>query len=558
MESLLLLLGTKLMERKKFRDYMEIYAISLLLLAGSGAILPSIRFLFLSLALLIVLNACCVFLAFFVEAPEVRLGWTNIRRLLLTSLFVPCLAFPLATVIFIVLPRTEYPILGFLERPRSVRTGFTDTVRLGVTSKIYEDEGARFRVHMERLQGVDLYFRGIVLDSFDGVSWKRSDSRPRRPPPLKGRAVSQVVILEPQDHPYLFALDRPVELNMKEARAFPDLSFVSLRPIEKRVTYRAVSLLSEAIPASGEDLRLFCEVPPTISRQIRGLAFQLTRGRDEEGKVREVTEYLKKNHLHVLSGLPVSKDPLEDFLFVKRQGNCEFFASACAILLRIAGVPTRLVGGFKGGYYNELGGYYLVTGRHAHVWVEAYIRGKGWVRIDPTPPSAPPMNLLLRLRMVLDTMNYLFYRSVLGYSLEKQLKILDLLRNVRLKRPSIRFEWNHLLRFLLPALLLFALPLLWKRKKRSREEILLGLFLKRMRRMGYLKRPCDGLTEFVFQIADRDLRERVEGFVSAFEALYYRDIPVGKAEFNRLRGLIKGIKKKTSSSPAPKGPLRRR
>ena len=74
--------------------------------------------------------------------------------------------------------------------------------------------------------------------------------------------------------------------------------------------------------------------------------------------------------------MPLTTHPVEDFLFKYRYGNCEYFASAMAVMLRMSGIPSRLVGGYRGGYYIEVGKYYLIPEKNAHVWVEAYIDNK--------------------------------------------------------------------------------------------------------------------------------------------------------------------------------------
>ncbi len=96
-------------------------------------------------------------------------------------------------------------------------------------------------------------------------------------------------------------------------------------------------------------------------------------------------------------------DPIADFLLNKRKGHCQYFASALTMLLRSLDIPSRLVVGFRPGDYNEVGEYFLVQQRHAHVWVEAYfsveelnaysvpvpsyVKRGAWMRLDATPPG---------------------------------------------------------------------------------------------------------------------------------------------------------------------------
>lgn len=80
------------------------------------------------------------------------------------------------------------------------------------------------------------------------------------------------------------------------------------------------------------------------------------------------------------------RDPVEEFLFVRRSGHCEYFASALALMLRSVQIPARLVTGFKGADFHPSEGYYEVQQRHGHVWVEAFVDGQ-WIVLDPTPAA---------------------------------------------------------------------------------------------------------------------------------------------------------------------------
>src|SRR6185312_9285340 len=97
-------------------------------------------------------------------------------------------------------------------------------------------------------------------------------------------------------------------------------------------------------------------------------------------KAAAIQDYLKSNFsysLQMASERPA--DPLAYFLFERKQGHCEYFASAMAILLRTVGIPTRVVNGFRTGEYNDLTGQYIIRGRDAHSWVEVYLPAYGWV-----------------------------------------------------------------------------------------------------------------------------------------------------------------------------------
>src|SRR5690606_13368344 len=85
----------------------------------------------------------------------------------------------------------------------------------------------------------------------------------------------------------------------------------------------------------------------------------------------------------------LGEHPVDDFLFNTRSGFCEHYASAFAFLMRAAGIPARVVTGYQGGEVNPIGGYLIVRQSEAHAWVEVWLEGRGWVRIDPTAAVSP-------------------------------------------------------------------------------------------------------------------------------------------------------------------------
>ncbi|TXT22148.1 MAG: transglutaminase, partial [Planctomycetota bacterium] len=117
-------------------------------------------------------------------------------------------------------------------------------------------------------------------------------------------------------------------------------------------------------------------------------------------------------------------DAVEDFLFNRKQGHCEYFASALGLMLRAVNIPARLVSGFKGGDQNASTGYFVVQGRHAHVWVEALLNGR-WRVLDATPASrsdsvkslAPKSNLI---RALADFCSDVWSHHIVGMSFNEQ------------------------------------------------------------------------------------------------------------------------------------------
>jgi transglutaminase-like putative cysteine protease len=296
------------------------------------------------------------------------------------------------------------------------------------------------------------------------------------PPAGAERQVIDVVSLAA---PVAFALDRPVafELEAPRAGASTELQLaprwsgeVGLRlappgapPVgegsedtraELRsppgVRYIAYSR-DDASPISGGEhgrapaapsddaLAAYLQLPPTLPARVGALAREIMApAREPADKVRAVVGWLRTTHTYSLR-LPrptPGLDPALSFLFDTPEGHCEYFATATALLLRAAGIPTRYVNGYLGGEWNDIGHYVAVRDNRAHSWVEAFLPAAGWVRVDATPPM-PALARAGRVRQAFDSLDFHWSRWVVGYDLSLQLELgRRLARHVGLHAPE--------------------------------------------------------------------------------------------------------------------------
>ena len=108
-------------------------------------------------------------------------------------------------------------------------------------------------------------------------------------------------------------------------------------------------------------------------------------------RARAIERHLRVDYGYTLAtSRPEVADPLAYFLFVRRKGHCEYFASSMAVMLRTLGIPSRMATGFQSGVYNPVTDLWLIRASDAHSWVEAWIPGYGWTTFDPTPPDPKP------------------------------------------------------------------------------------------------------------------------------------------------------------------------
>lgn len=555
LEALVILLAIKSLEEKRFRDYMQIYVISVFLLAGYSLMSIDILFLVYFLSLVFLISIVIVLLTYFSQDPNMELEKTEVLKIVTRSIMIPLVSVPLTMFMFVILPRTSYPFFNFLNRGEKAKTGFTDNVRLGGVSDIQEDASTIFRANMDRVNDNLLYWRGIVLDSFDGTSWesaKKDNWDSPKKPGLQGTITKQTIYLEPYGNRYLFALDKPVTVLFRNVKIYEDLTFHLPRNIDRRIKYEASSVLSETIPDEDIDKGLYLQLPEKLPPEIITLSKELSFQGDKTLTINAMLRYLREgNYKYSLQNLPISGTPLKDFLFRYKYGNCEYFASAMAVMLRASGIPARVVGGYKGGYYNNTGKYYLVLQKNAHVWVEAYVEHRGWLRLDPTPSSmenytvASKRGLLFRVRMLFDAIDYYWNASIISYNLEKQIDLFHRLRE-GIRKPQIDIKFPQKDFFIYISALLILIPLgyviyLLFSKKKSTEEKIIERFLERMKKYGYERNKAEGLEEFTASVQDNVLRERSLRFVKEFEEIYYKDRKLTRQEYERLKKIIKEL-----------------
>lgn len=550
-EALLILLAIKFLEEKRFRDYLQICLIALFLLAGSALLSPDIEFLLYFVCMIFLITLTIVLLTYYSQDSSLTFNVFVVMKIASSSSLISFIAIPATFLMFIVLPRTSYPALHFLNKGTQETTGFADNVRLGKVSEIQEDNAVIFRAHMSRVNDDLLYWRGIVFDYFDGTSWKgriRDQAESPGAPRITGKEINQTIFLEPYGNRYLFAFDKPVWIQLRGARKQSDLSYSLSGNILGRTRYQAISVVSDTIDEKEIDRALYLQLPEKGTERIKELARAFSSGKSSEETVRTLLAFLRQGeYRYSLENLPLSDNPVEEFLFRHKYGNCEYFASAMALTLRHAGIPSRVVGGYRGGYYNDTGEYYLILQRNAHVWVEAYLENGKWLRVDPTPVrvenfvSGAKTDVLFKARLLIDTMNYYWNALIINYDLSRQVALFYKLRS--LKRPHLYFSLKkksvilYGLALLCVAALVFGTYLLIF-NKRSLERRMLADFLKAMGKCGYKKAPSEGLEEFVSRIDEEWMRERAFHFVREFEGYYYRDKKIPKEEMRKLRLLI--------------------
>jgi len=363
---------------------------------------------------------------------------------------------------FLVLPRQQGVTRSrFGNTTTKHLTGFDEEVALGQLGEILENDTAVMTVEFTDGQKApisppaDPLWRGVTLNTYEKGRWRRQTSRSMRTFPTyrsnRRRVIRQVIKLEPNDSPTLFGL-RPLVEVASGSRNPPQLNVLDgtvFRPDARGgYDYEVISDADADAPQANEeapsDTRLrdvLMAVPDEVEAALAKAAAPLVADIPEDdvrARARALEAYLRDPRVFAytlaMSSVDETLDPVVDFVVNRKEGHCEYFASALALMLRSIGIPSRMVNGFKGGDWNDFTQTMTVRQKHAHSWVEAYLgrdeQGRpDWLTLDPTPGNerdrsvAQVGGLASNFRSLTDLFRYVWVFYILGYDSTRQTKL---------------------------------------------------------------------------------------------------------------------------------------
>jgi transglutaminase-like putative cysteine protease len=379
----------------------------------------------------------------------------------------------------------------------------------------------------------------------DGMEWRAPyEPRPKAPsntPEVAGsrglsvqssnaKEIQQRITLAPHGARWMFALDHPIKPVRGAMLARGDYLW-SVQPIRKSRQYDVPSSEFSGNELTAKERADSLEVPASISPAVRDLAYSwAVQNHDPRGVISSALRFFRTQGFSY-SLTPGEYDDLAEFLFRRRMGFCEHYAASFATLMRLAGIPARVVVGYLGGEYNELGHFFLVRQADAHAWCEVWLPENGWTRVDPTSAVAPG-------RESLDLTSFLETRIASGQmGVRRNALIAGLLRsavftNIRFIWQTLSYEWDTRLLafdadvqevfltsmgissrgpvFLIVEILLIAIALLaiyfaWMqlrtRSRADRVKALYEYFCRKIARLGVRRDPCEGPLDFAWRAA---------------------------------------------------------
>ena len=498
----------------------------------------------------------------------------------------------IAVAIFFVLPRLSAGYLSAYSSAGELSTAFSDHVELGAIGQIQQSDAVVMHIEIagDRTGAYsELLWRGIALNQFDGRSWSNTErqivvsrgpdgrfSVPGANPSAAAQTIYYRVLREPLGSNVFFVAQHPLWLQGGYRMITTDAGGALYnidrehpvgiyqagsnvaRPSRNDLLYREKSaetvVAINVPPGQNELLQL-----PKMDPRIQQLAQQITaNSASDYDRAAEVELYLKTHYGHTLDlGRVVPKDPVAYFLFERKQGHCEYFASAMAVMLRTLGIPARVVNGFRGGVFNDITSQYVVRMRDAHSWVESYFPGYGWISFDPTPAADPSQHgRPSRIMLYIDAGSFFWREWVINYDFQHQKLLgqqatnssrqlfertrdrwqqhyevlLALARQLRRAMVVAPRTWastgiglvvllllglnTRILRSTINTLRLAAHP---ERAPQKAAGIWYQRMTRTIARRGWRKLPTQTPTEFAKSIDDRKLQEAVTEFTERYE-----------------------------------------
>lgn len=331
--------------------------------------------------------------------PEVEI---NVREAVVRSLRIILPAALVVTLAFRIFPalssRTGGALAGFIDGS-VLSPGDTSELRLSRKEAFV----ASFPASGTVPAWTDLYWRGQILEKNEGLRWSREPERINSVPPAAGHTFPPATWRYSQrlgtDRP-LVPLDRPVEiLPVGDTRKTTVLeaggSVFSVMGSE------AVDLgiVSTSAPADDPPWKTIASgclgVPEKSDPRLLSLAASLLPpGKPLSQNLASLGRFFREeNFSYSLRPGHMPTGDVAGFLFHRRKGFCEHYAAAAAGLLRMAGIPARVVTGYRGGSWNPWLRTITVRDSDAHAWVEAWDGDSGhWMRFDPTSFVAPDLS----------------------------------------------------------------------------------------------------------------------------------------------------------------------
>lgn len=444
-------------------------------------------------------------------------------------------AIPFAIVLFILFPRVNGPLWGLPEDAFSAKTGLSDKMSPGRISQLSDNTSIAFRVKFNSAAPAadKLYWRGPVMWHFDGYNWTAPVNERFAVNKFQftgsGKKTRYTITLQPHNDYWMFALDIPSTLPAN-TQLTADMQILSTLPIQKLIRYELTSYTKYTLPANTKiKMTHYLHLPDSQGASLsksRLLMNKLKDPANPQNTVNKVLKYFSTQNFYYSRQPPLLyNNPIDEFLFDTKRGYCEHYASSFTVLMRLAGIPARVVTGYHGGENNPIDNYMIIRQSDAHAWSEVFLGKKGWVRVDPTA-AIPAANIentddafrlntnlkrsthlfkanwlskqIKQMRFAWDAVNNRWNQWILGYNNKRQKAFF-----AAIGIPEITWQGLSQLLFTILGVLtaLLALSIFTNGTNKTNEvQQLYSRFLRKLKKYKLIKAPSEGADDFCKRI----------------------------------------------------------
>ena len=541
---LLVTLLLKLLEMKSQRDVLILLYLSYFSVVTQLLFSQNITAALYVLVALTAITACLISL-------HQNLHY-SIWSALKLSIKMTAISIPMLIVAFIVFPRLD-PFWSVPNTSASAKTGISNSMSPGSFDELLQSNKVALRVVFDGSIPLkqQLYWRTLVLDEFDGKTWRASSEgkhdkyystlgkyNSASAHEEVGTSVQYTITQEPTHQVRLFNLNG---LQLASRGTYNDYSrtLQTSEAVTERIQY---SLSSHTTPALDnlllwEERQLNTRLPENYNPKTVQFSKNLRRQFQTDSRfIQAILEKINHdNFYYTLTPPRTGKHSVDDFWFSTQRGLCEHYSQALTVILRAADIPARVVTGYQGGFLNFYDNYILVREKDAHAWVEAWVEGRGWQRFDPTSAIHPQrveasddnataddstsrrsawagpqsqLSFLLKAQLRWDQANFFWQQKMLNFDDAAQLKLLE---NLLGSTDYVRIALFIMLTFFGFIAVFFLIAYFLQASKRktpiSPEQKLYQRFIKQLANQGIevkINEGCADLSKRLVSMAAND------------------------------------------------------
>ncbi len=555
----------KILESRSHRDLLILIFLCYFLIATHFLFSQSIFTAVLMLITLVVITSTLITL-------NQRNDQVTVKQRLHSSARLVSLSIPIMLILFVLVPRIPGPLWGITNEQRGGVTGLSEHMSPGEISNLIRSNDVAFRVDFESIVPPQhqLYWRGPVMAKFNGRRWYQARRRGISQLQINTfePATKYTVTLEANGAYWLLALDIPTQL-VSNSFMTADYQLTSTKVINDLRRYTMESRLSFQVGLDEDPKYLELTLQYPKDSNPRTIEFGQKLASQYKNKIDLVDHVLKmfreQEYTYTLQPPILKGNVVDQFLFESRRGFCEHYAGSFALLMRAAGIPSRVVTGYQGGEYNNVGKYLIVRQSDAHAWTEVWLKDRGWVRIDPTAAVSPLRieqgiddalsderasfriqnrnPLFGNLLYTWDNLQHSWNDWVINYDDQKQRRFL--------RKLDIGIENAGDMIIALVVLLVSVSGLFWfinwyreRPAKPEQYEILFKQFIKKMSRLGFQKKNSEDARQFLQKLAPLEVRQnqQITQFVELYNQIKYGRENNSAKQIKELNDLVDSIR----------------